>query len=97
MYIRYKDNVEVHFYVMSTWGDEYCISESDWMIALINANTRSEVIDWFSNIMDEKIKKEIYAYKQYEFSTPDVYFETKDLSVEDAEYIRIYIAEEVKK
>lgn len=91
MYIEYEDNVKVHFHTMSTWGDEYCISESDWMISILNLNTRDEVIEWFSNKMSENIKKWPYAYKQYEFSTSDVYYEIDDQSGEGVCLTKHYV------
>lgn len=83
MYVKYDDNIKVHFHVCSTWDGEYCISESDWMTTILNCDTRDELIEWFCNKMNVNIDKYPHAYKEYEFSKYDVFYELFDTSDND--------------
>lgn len=89
MYITYDKRYKVIFHSMTKY-EEDSISESDWIIAILNANNHQELIDWYISKMVPVVKED-YKWKYPWTKQSDIYYEIEDLAEEGVEIKRHYI------
>ena len=89
MYIEYDKKIKVHFH--TNLKVDMNISESEWMMAVLNNDELDDLLEWYKSKVVNFIKED-YMWKDYRQTTgPDIYYEIENLELEDSEPIRHYI------
>ena len=88
MYITYDETIKLHFHTLVKYED-YGISESDWMQAVLNCETADDLIAWYKE-KTVPIVRDTWKW-QYRDKTCDIYYEMEDVSGEGVILSKHYI------
>lgn len=88
IYIEFNGNIESHFH--SNLRIDSCISESDWIMAILKYEDLDDIIIWFKEKMVPVVKEEV-LWRDRNNTESDVYYEVIDKSGEGVIHTRHYI------
>lgn len=94
MYITYDETIKIHFHI-TVKIEDYGITESDWMMAVLNSDTMEELIEWYKSKTIPIVREE-WTWKNSRHNECDIYYEIEDTSQEGVSIIRHYIGVDSK-